>query len=155
MKTCEAIKNVAGLFIKWPERHEMREIANHFSVPNTIGNCTDRVNKSNVKPNFLVIMLVLGLIDGSLIEIIQPLQQCAAYTSRKKFCAVTLQAICNHKLQFTSVSTGWPGSMHDSRIYTNSTIGQTIEDKLAGTDYHILGDAAYPLSKRLMKGYPR
>ena len=45
--------------------------------------------------------------------------------------------------------------MHDSRIYINSTIGQTIEDKLAGTDYHILGDAAYPLSKRLMKGYPR
>ena len=45
--------------------------------------------------------------------------------------------------------------MHDSRIYTNSKIGQTIEVKLAGTDYHIPGDAVYPLSKRLMKRYPR
>lgn len=45
--------------------------------------------------------------------------------------------------------------MHDSRIYLNSTIGQTIANKVAGTQFHLLGDAAYPLSDHLMKGYPR
>ncbi len=78
----------------------------------------------------------------------------AAYTCHKKYCAVTLKATCIRSLKFTSVSTGWPGSMHDARVFENSEIGQTPEERLVGTDYHIIGDA-YPLSERLLKSYRR
>jgi hypothetical protein len=45
--------------------------------------------------------------------------------------------------------------MHDARVYANSELGQTLRDKLAGTDYHLIADLAYPLSSYLLKSYPR
>jgi dihydroneopterin aldolase len=33
--------------------------------------------------------------------------------------------------------------------------GQTLHEKLAGTDYHIIDDLAYSLSERLLKSYRR
>ncbi|EFX74996.1 hypothetical protein DAPPUDRAFT_250963 [Daphnia pulex] len=52
-------------------------------------------------------------------------------------------------------STGWPGSMHDARVYENSELGRTLPVKLAGTDYHLIADLAYPLSNYLLKSYSR
>jgi len=45
--------------------------------------------------------------------------------------------------------------MHDARVYENSELGQTLRDKLAGTEYHLIADLAYPLSNYLLKSYPR
>jgi hypothetical protein len=45
--------------------------------------------------------------------------------------------------------------MHDARVFANSELGQTLQERLAGTDYHLIGDLAYPLSERLLKSYRR
>ncbi|XP_046443884.1 putative nuclease HARBI1 [Daphnia pulex] len=119
-------------FICWPNRDEYNAISDNFQLPYTI--C---------------------VVDGTLIKIVQPMKHFAAYTCHKKFCAVTLQATCTTSLKFTSVSTGWPGSMHDARVFANSELGQTLQERLAGTDYHLIGDLAYPLSERLLKSYRR
>lgn len=95
----------------------------------------------------------LGNIDGTYIRIRQPLRQSHAYANRKKFCAVTLQAVCKPNREFIDVSTGYPSSMHDANVFSHSNIGQNLTTLLAGTRYLLLADSAYGLSTRIMKPY--
>ena len=78
------------------------------------------------------------------------------WKSRKGFYAMVLQGICDHRSLFRSVQAGWCGSVHDSRAFRASTVGQNI---LAGTVFGgltsclpdgtklpmaVLVDSAYP-----------
>ena len=69
---------------------------------------------------------------------------CWEICEKKKNCPTLLhsplQAVATWDLKFIDVSVGWPGSMHDSRIYRNSSLSQAIRVRLEGTDFHILGD---------------
>ena len=62
----------------------------------------------------------------------------------------------NFKGEIINAYTGWPGSVHDARVYANSPIGVQIEkspmDLLSG-DTFIIGDSAYPLGTRLIVPY--
>lgn len=93
------------------------------------------------------------MIDGCDIQLKQPLHHLPEYTNRKSVTSVKLQAVCDYSKKFIDVSCGWPGSMHDARIFNSSSLFQALDDKLNGTDYHILGDSAYPLSVRLLTPY--
>ncbi|OWF52818.1 nuclease HARBI1 [Mizuhopecten yessoensis] len=53
---------------------------------------------------------------------------------------------------FTDVYVGWPGSVHDARIYTNSSVCLKASE-LFPTQSHLIGDGAYPLSKTMMTPY--
>lgn len=85
-------------------------------------------------------LLCIGEIESFEIEIRQPLDRLAAYTSRKCITTVKVKAVPTWDLKFIDVSVGWPGSMHDSRIYINSSLSQAICARLEDTDFHILGD---------------
>lgn len=100
-----------------------------------------------------LLVLSQGLIDTTDIKLLQPLRHLPAYTNRKSVTTVKLQGVIDGKKKFIDVSCGWPGSIHDSRIFQMSSLFRVIEDKLNGTNYHILGDSAYPLGVRLMKPY--
>ena len=56
-------------------------------------------------------------------------------------------------MYFMDVSTGWPSSMNDARIFRRSALSQLLENKLNGTNYHLIGDSAYPLRVHLMTPY--
>ena len=56
------------------------------------------------------------------------------------------QAVCDHKLRFTDIVSGWPGSVHDARVFKNSELYSRSHQLFPG-DMHILGDAAYPLHR--------
>ena len=85
-------------------------------------------------------LLYIGALDSFETEIRQLLNSLAAYTSRKCRTTVKVQAVATWDLQFIDVRVGWPGSMHDSRIYRNSSLTQAIPARLEGTDFHFLGD---------------
>ncbi len=53
---------------------------------------------------------------------------------------------------FIDYEIGWPGSVHDAKIYRNSFFYQNISTLINGQDY-ILGDSAYPLSNFLIKPF--
>ena len=47
---------------------------------------------------------------------------------------------------FRDVLTGWPGSVHDSRVLRNSSLHATAAVKFP-CDTHLLGDGGYPLKR--------
>lgn len=96
----------------------------------------------------------LGSVDSTFIRIRQPLKQCNVYRNRKKFCAVTLQAVSKPNLEFIDVSTGYPSSMHDASVFAHSQLGRNLSILLEGTPFVLLGDSAYGLTTTLMKPYP-
>ena len=65
---------------------------------------------------------VVGLIDGTHISIRAPIEEPDAYINRKKFHSINLQVICDENMVFIDMLTGWPGSVHDSRVLRNSVV---------------------------------
>ena len=47
------------------------------------------------------------------------------------------------------VSTGWPSSMQDSRIFRNSYIGKHLDALIEGTVYPLIFDGGYMLEPEL------
>ena len=92
-------------------------------------------------------------VDGCHVPIKVPIQHADSYINRKSFASVVLQATCTKNLQFIDVSTGWPGSMHDARIYRKSKLHKLLNSGVIQRQYHVLGDSAYPLELNLMVPY--
>uniref|UniRef100_A0A1A8KU29 DDE Tnp4 domain-containing protein n=1 Tax=Nothobranchius kuhntae TaxID=321403 RepID=A0A1A8KU29_NOTKU len=106
-----------------------------------------------------------GAIDGSHIPFIAPRDDPASYHNRKGCHSIVLQAVVDHSFCFTDVYVGWPGRTHDARVLSNSTIFIKAEQQdgylfpmsrdISGVEVpvHLIGNAAYPLKKWLMKGF--
>lgn len=97
------------MIINWPKIEKMHNIQHSFSIMSKTG-------LSNI----------IGVIDGSYIPIPAPKKSPNAYLTRKCFHAITLQAICDNKLRIIDAFAGYPGSVGDRRIFTNSLIYQRI-----------------------------
>ena len=109
---------------------------------------------------------VIGALDGTLIEILAPSEgHKADYFARNKRYCVNTQAIVGANLLFLHVATGYPGSIHDARMWRSSEIFQKVENREIFQYPEeivenirikplILADGAYPLSSYLMKPYP-
>ena len=92
-----------------------------------------------------------GVIDGKYIRIRAPPHRPEDYINRKGFHSVVLQATTDHEMKFTSVYCGWPGSVHDERVFKRSPMYPQMRDKkLLPPSKFSLGDAAYPLMPNLL-----
>lgn len=110
---------------------------------------------------------VVGSIDGTHIPIHPPRENAPAYINRKRFHSLNVQAVCNYLGLFVDVSgnmkvsfdpfsslsfkvfIGYPGSVHDARILTNSPLHRDAA-VLMPPDHFLLGDSGYPLLPWLM-----
>ena len=63
-----------------------------------------------------------GAIDGSHIPIIAPTRNHQDYFNRKGWHSIVLQALVDHEYKFMNSYVGWPGSVHDARIFSNSDL---------------------------------
>ncbi|KAK3519408.1 hypothetical protein QTP70_027521, partial [Hemibagrus guttatus] len=90
---------------------------------------------------------VVGCIDGTHIPIIAPSENEADFVNRRSH----LQSyVMPHVI--TNVETKWRGSVHDSRIYCESTLSNRLE--CGEIDGFLLGDKGYPCKPTLMTPYP-
>nr|CAI5827633.1 unnamed protein product [Callosobruchus analis] len=59
-----------------------------------------------------------------------------------------LQVVCDHKRKIRNVVTGFPGSLHDSRVFRASPLSTMLEQKCQQN--YILGDSGYPCLRHLL-----
>ncbi|KAL1476838.1 hypothetical protein MTO96_036201 [Rhipicephalus appendiculatus] len=77
-----------------------------------------------------VSLCVTGCIDCTHVPIVSPGGENAeVFRNRKGYFSFNVQAITGPELQFFDVVASWPGSVHDSRIFTNSRVMALYEQK--------------------------
>lgn len=124
--------NLMNEMIVWPSEQKQKQIAHKFQ-------------ENNGFPG------IVGAIDGSHIPIKTPKEQHENYINRKGTHSVILQAVCDSEMHFIDLYCGWPGSVHDSRVFRNSP----LLNKASKLDknFHLIGDAAYPLQTCMLTPY--
>jgi len=140
-------KEIGPKMIKFPvEQTEVEETSSHF------------LNRFGF-PN------VIGCIDGTHIPIKQPTENPHDYFSYKLCYTLNCQAICDAYGKFLNVEVKWPGSVHDARVFANSTVQNGFTKRKFQNYYKellpgeqpvpqfLLGDPAYPLLPYVMKEY--
>jgi len=190
MRKASEVKKKVALFLYFLASTDgYRSLANLFGVSRGfICICLREVGKAilrKLRPKYLTIAkgdelcriidgyrekwgfpMCAGGIDGSHIPIATPLENHAAYVNRKSFHSIVMQALVDDRYLFRDIVVGWPGSVHDARVFSNSELytlgcsGQLfppdLKESIVGREIHpvILGDPAYLLLTWLTKGYP-
>lgn len=91
---------------------------------------------------------IVGAVDGTHVRIQAPSAHEVAFVNRKSYHSINVQLIAGDDCKILDVVTNWPGSIHDSRILRESTIGRQMERSVhAGI---LLGDSGYPCRRWLM-----
>ncbi|KAK5647836.1 hypothetical protein RI129_002728 [Pyrocoelia pectoralis] len=118
------LSNLSSEVIVWPTDDEKNEIEAWFRNKNFVG--------------------VIGAIDGTHIKIDKPAEDPDSYLNRKHFFSVQAQVVCDHKRRIRDIFVGYPGSVHDARVFRTSPLCTSLPNKCG--DLYILGDSAYPAS---------
>ncbi|CAH1980166.1 unnamed protein product [Acanthoscelides obtectus] len=122
------LSNLATEVIRWPDGEEKVIISQHFTENNFPG--------------------VIGALDGTHIRIDKPSQDPESYFIRKSFYSIQAQIVCDHKRRIRDIFLGFPGSVHDSRVFSASPLGDHLAEMCG--QYHLLGDSAYPCLVNLL-----
>lgn len=109
--------------VVWPTAEEKREIQ-------------DMYNELKRFPG------IVGFIDGTHIQIKKPYVRGIDYYNRKDYYSIILQAVVREDMRFIDVYAGWPGKVHDARVFRNSPLYAHGQDLCRAG--HLLGDSAYP-----------
>lgn len=91
---------------------------------------------------------IIGAVDCTHVKIQAPYENEFAYVNRKNDHSINVQAICTADRKFTNIVVKWPGSVHDSRIFSESKIGKDLADRRV--DGVLLGDGGYANSVYLL-----
>lgn len=67
---------------------------------------------------------VAGAIDGTHIPIIRPDESASDYYNRKGYYSIIMQSMVDFRGLFMDVYIGWPGKVHDARVFVNSSLYQ-------------------------------
>ncbi|XP_028516196.1 protein ALP1-like [Exaiptasia diaphana] len=108
---------------------------------------------------------VVGAIDGTHIRIKKTNDSGPDYFSRYQQYDVVVQGVVNGDKKFIHVAAGFPGSMHDARVFKNSSLyhkiatGEFLQAPTVRVENRdikplLLGDSAYPLTTFILKPYP-
>ncbi|CAM4671232.1 unnamed protein product [Caretta caretta] len=96
-----------------------------------------------------------GAIDGTHIPILAPEHQAGEYINHKGYFSIVLQALVDHKGCFTNFNMGWPGKVHDVRIFRNSGLFQKLQEGTLFPDQKItVGDVEMPIVILRDPAYP-
>ncbi|CAM4535355.1 unnamed protein product [Lepidochelys kempii] len=71
-----------------------------------------------------------GAIDDAHIPILAPAHRASKYVNRKGCFSLVLQVLVDHHWCFIDINAGWPGKMHDTRIFRNTGLLRKLQ---AGT----------------------
>ena len=101
----EYVDRMAGDYI--------RPIDPTFSEPHPI------LRKTKFWPHF---QHAIGAIDGTHIKVIVPKELEPQHRNRKGYTSENVMAVCDFDMRFTFVVPGWPGSVHDTRVWSDAIV---------------------------------
>ena len=109
-ETCNAIvSKLMPVYISFPTGDELKEVVKGFKEKWDFPRCA-------------------GSIDGSHIPVTPPFMNHTDYYNRKAFYSVIVQAVVDHNCLFRNLCVGWPGSVHDARVFANSVLYRKVSD---------------------------
>lgn len=150
---CEIVKETCTLivatllhkYIRFPTGEKLDELVSTFKSKWGVPQC-------------------IGAIDGCHIPIASPANSRTDYYNRKGWYSMILQGVVDHSYCFIDINVGWPGSVHDARVFSHSSIckkmteGTLVPDRSISINntlvpLYLIGDSAYPLQAWLMKPF--
>ncbi|XP_020402089.1 uncharacterized protein [Zea mays] len=95
----------------------------------------------------------IGAIDGTHIPVVVPISKVVQHTGRHGYTTQNVLAICDFDMRFTFVVAGWPGSVHDMRVFKDAIekYGDKFPHPPEGKFY--LVDSGYPNRKGYLAPY--
>ncbi|XP_049301863.1 uncharacterized protein LOC125775375 [Bactrocera dorsalis] len=125
----QAILKIKQRFLFWPDAKERQSI---------------------VRNTFFELPHCIGYVDGTEIKLAEkPSDDPESYFSRKHVYSLKVQAVCEYKLRIRHMVLGYPGSVHDSRIYNNCELALKPSNHLSGDEW-IAADSAYKLTNTVI-----
>ncbi|GET52909.1 putative nuclease HARBI1 [Rhizophagus irregularis DAOM 181602=DAOM 197198] len=79
-------------------------------------------------------------------------RQPETYWNRKKKYSIQLQGIVDYRGMFIDYEIGWPGLIHDTKVYKNSYFYRNVS-KIIKEEEYLLGNSAYPIFIFLIKPF--
>ncbi|CAO2149373.1 unnamed protein product, partial [Urochloa humidicola] len=86
----------------------------------------------------------IGAIDGTHIPCIVPSDKVIEYMNRKGKTSQNVMAICDFDMRFIFVNAGWPGSVHDMRVFNDSRTRWSDRFPHPPQGKYYLVDSGYP-----------
>ena len=127
---------VAKKVITWPDEEEWKQIGSRITQAHGLVNC-------------------VGLIDGTLFPLAYaPTLNAEDYFTRKGNYAIKALFVCDDKARITLVEMGWPGSVHDNRVWLNSDVYLAKEKYFSSKEY-LLGDSAFSASMVMVPAFKK
>ncbi|XP_053406275.1 putative nuclease HARBI1 [Mercenaria mercenaria] len=96
---------------------------------------------------------VIGVIDGTQIQIQAPSDNEAEYVNRLNYHSINTQVVFDGEDRIIDLVARWPGSTHDSRALRNSGLWGLFEGGLVPPGSYLLGDSGYPCKRWLLTPY--
>jgi len=95
----------------------------------------------------------IGAIDGTHIPVTVSLSEQPKYIGRHKYASQNVMAVCDFDMRFIFVVTGWPGSVHDTRVLLDTLV--TYKDQFPHPPHgkYYLVDSGYPNRKGFLAPY--
>lgn len=136
--TNRVIKLLVGLsnrYIQWPNQQARKHIGSDMSAK--------------------VLPKCIGFVDGTDIAFsTAPLDNKEVYWSRKKKYCMQAQIICDPSRRIIDLFTGYPGSVHDAKVYGFSPPG-CFPNKFFSPGEFLVGDSAYALTETVIVPFRR
>ena len=130
----------------------------HFPIGEELDNLVDTFKSKWGVPH------CIGAIDGCHIPIASPAMNRTDHYNRKGWYSMILQGVVDHSYRFIDVNIDWPGSVHDARVFSHSSIykkitehtllpDRTISVNEVSIPLYLISDSAYFFQTWLMKPF--
>ncbi|XP_072148926.1 protein ALP1-like [Setaria viridis] len=86
----------------------------------------------------------IGAIDGTHVPVVVPSNKVVQHMGRHGYPTQNVLAICDFDMRFTFVVSGWPGSVHDMRVFTDAVNKYTDKYPHPPPGKFYLVDSGYP-----------
>ena len=100
---------------------------------------------------------VIGAIYSCHIRVHPPVLHQKNFLNYKRFHSIVLMAIVKADRHFSYISVGFPGSNHDSYVLQRSCWWSQVtadpDTMFGNSDFHIVGDSAFPMREFLLIPY--